>query len=371
MKQPPRALPLLPLPLVLAVACGGQTQAPTRRTAPPPPAPQASAPPAPPKSVTAGRVAVVEPPSRIACRFEHMGPLPGTWKLRLNPSSGAPPYASIAAAKRASIAFPVGPFASAFVKIGVGPATVEGWIDAADAPLYPQKAEVLGGGVIPMGESAVTVLEGAVDSVHFRASLNEHAKLSAIESTLPCAYFGTTPGGFDATSALPAGQRSRVAVRVGPRPLYKEATGEATLGTLVGDTAAPYAFSIGASASRAVVAWPVGPSLVFGYMERKDVALATETKTDVAAGPKPAIKAPPHRETGVATFREIRCTADLPLVAEVDGNKREIGAISNGELFQVGPDLNGFSLVAFPSSDLLTSDAGKLLVATTNLASCK
>lgn len=370
MKQPPRALPLLPL-VALAVACGGEPQAPPPRTVPPPPAPQASAPPAPPKPVAAGRVAVVEPPARIACRFEHVGALPGTWKLRLSEASGSPAYASIAGAKKASVAFPVGPFASAFVKIGVGPATVDGWIDAADAPLYPQRAEVLGGGVIPTGDSAVTVLDGAVDSVHFRASLDEHAKLSPIESTLPCAYFGTKPGTFDATSALPAGQRNRVAVRIGERPLYKEATGDATLGTLVGDTAAPYAFSIGASAARTLVAWPAGPSLVFGYMERKDVALGTETKTDSLVAAKAEVKAPPHRETGVATFREIRCKEDLPLVAEVGGNKREIGTISTGELFQVGPDVNGFSLVAFPSSDLLTSDAGKLLVATTNLASCK
>lgn len=371
MKQPPRALAVLPPFVALLVACGGETPAPPPRTSPPPPAPQASAPPAPPKPVTAGRVAVVEPPPRISCRFEHAGPLPSTWKLRLSEAAGSSAYASIAGAKKASIAFPVGPFASAFAQIDVGPATVEGWIDGADAPLYPQRAEVLDGSVIPFGTHAVAVLDGAVDSVHFRVSVDEHVKLSPVEATLPCAYFGTKAGSFDALSALPAGQKNRVAVRIGPRQLFKEAAGDAALGTLVGDTAAPYAFSVGASAARTLVAWPAGPSVVFGYLERKDVALGTETMPDRLAAPSAEIKAPPHRETGVATFRETRCAEELPLVAEVAGNKREIGAIHAGELFQVGPDVNGFSLVAFPNADLLASDAGKLLVATTKLASCK
>jgi hypothetical protein len=376
MKRPSSRAPLLPFPVMVALACGGEAPAPqspppvqavTVQAQPVRPSPQATPSPALPTAVELP--AALAAPARIACvytgRPSTVTPLQGT--------ATGDAFATLdASSTDVKVSLSIGSADAGFyIESDIGSAVLHGFARGTSVALYPQSATSLHGFLIPTELSLPTIMKSDIDSVNFTPSFDK-AILSATSTDLsesrPCSFFGLRPSGFNPLKATGSEAQKKGGFKTGKHEIRAELNGP-VVASITTDEKSPEAYVLATSGSHKRFAWPVGrDAYVFGWALAKDLVdlnLPVSDPPGVAGSLSGSA-----RNEGVATWTRVKCKEDLPLVAELAGARQVVGTIKKEKFFQVGPDQKGWRGVAFPDSALRASDKGQLLVPSFKTVSC-
>jgi hypothetical protein len=334
------------------------------------PAPAAStASPALPEAVEIP--AALPAPARVACSLSATS-WPQT-TLRLRFEAGLEAFATIGKATAVKVMVPAGPSSQGYyVEVDAGVVVLRGQAKDTDVKLYPVLGTALKGFVAPRPGAGLRWTKGETDSLTFDVELDGSRVVPADKDfgeSRPCSFFSLSPKDFDPLKVTGNEPRKRAALKTGKHELKKELSG-GVFATLVADEKSPYAYVLATSGSQKRIAWPVGEAMVFGWVP---AASAPDQAEPLVAG-EWAKGAPPAaivaRDTSVASWKNAKCTDELPLVAEVDGRRQTVGSIRPNKAFQIGPDQNGWRGVAFPTADVLATDRAKLWIPSSKTVSC-
>ena len=381
MHRAPSSLVVLLLPVLSATAgfaCGGDEpppktpdQATTATATRPAPAPPETSTPAPALPAAVEIPAALPAPARVACSLTAANWVQSTLRLRFDASGEA--FASVGKVASVKVTVPAGPSSQGyFVEVDAGTVVLKAQAKDADLKLYPSLGTALKGFVAPRPGAALRWTKGEPDSLTFDVELDGSRVVPAdkdFAESRPCSFFSLTPKDFDPLKITGNEPRKRAGLKTGKIDLKKELSG-GVFATLTADEKSPYAYVLATSGSQKRVAWPVGEALVFGWIP----ALSAPDQPEPLTAGEWSKPAPPAvlgaRDTSVGTWKNAKCTEELPLVAEVDGKRQTVGTIRANKAFQLGPDQNGWRGVAFPTADVLASDHGKLWIPSSKTTTC-
>ncbi|MRG96156.1 hypothetical protein [Polyangium spumosum] len=325
-------LPSLPLLLLLASCAAAPLPAePPLLVNPPPPvaaAPPADpapppAPPPPPETPLPPLVALDAP---IACTFDAPRWRGATDIAELALRLGGKPFVRITGGA-ARLSVPVGPAGDTVLQIQDAGFTVQGHLPASASSLGPNEPFVLNGFAIPTIFARLAWSEGKDASLAVTHAGSDDLEVldPPLRATRPCADVGLDGRSFVADEAVPGGGESkkqdvkaflpgsRVAIAVEPKgkPVARIAVKEATHVTV---------FESRGGMSR--VSLPVGTLVVFGWVKTSDLKPAGSLSGYGTGSGRRGLR-PPE----VVVKERLRCEHDVPLVAEVEGERRTVGAI--------------------------------------------
>ncbi len=373
-----RASRVAPLACLL-VACG---DAPPPQSPPPPPpratAPARTSPPVPSPSVPPPeprRAAVVvealSTPSAIACALTTASWQQGTIKLTFGP--GTEPFATVNRPKSTKASLPVGA-GPVHLELDVDAAIVAGYVDAADVSLFSADAIPLRDAFVLLPGVALKWQGVEVDLVKFAIPIDRKRAVPAdgsLDATKPCAYFSLDRKDFQPLRATATDSSRRTAIRPGTYEVTNEAIGGKVVATIVSDPTAPYAVHLATQGARTRIAWRVGEAVVYGWIDTKFTATNPETIQSGEWSHSPPSPQPPARDTSFAPWKQVVCAEEVPLIAEVGGQRRVVGRVKAGKTAQIGPERDGLVPITLPESDFLPTDRAKLFVAVDKATSCK
>lgn len=313
---PPAPPPVVEIPKPLAIA--SSTASPIVDAAPPPPPPAATEPPP------------VGLPEHPACVLEakRWRGVKGVTPLRFR--EGGPAFAQIAGGKGRLHLPPGQGSGGAALEIADESLAVRGYLAGEDVWLNAARAIVMGQFMIPHARSRLVWIsaEPGLVTVTFTPERGVALAQPTLITSVPCEALGFDLASFDARRAIPdlkPGKRGVLRVdAILPLSVYPGAPPVASLDAASGqDVEITVMETVG---SNARIAWDRGDALIFGWIPASGLRVPT---------PPPALFG---RGTGsgsgfgrsIHPISTVVCKDDVPLIAEVGGERFTVGRILAG-----------------------------------------
>lgn len=241
-----------------------------------------------------------------------------------------------------------GPAAGALVRVARGGVSVAGLLPASEVQLYPTRALVLGGFVVPQSITALawkatSLGEITVSLAPEGIELVTAGSLDALR--LPCNAVGVEASRFDPRSVVPRSTRERdfELARRGPVPLSRLPDEPPIARILPGEGPASVTV-IEARGARSLIRMVRRDAVIFGWIPTS--ALGEEGawfNEEFSHGDGFTLEPEPEPITGV-----VRCPRALPVVAVRGADKRVVGSIAPGTELSVHAASEGIVPFALP-----------------------
>jgi len=360
--------------LLLLASCASSPPPPPEPPPPVPvPSPVASTPPPPPSPPPPAETPL--PPTvaldaAVACTFDTP-----QWRgtaditdLSLRP--GGKTFARITGgAGRLSI--PTGPAGDTVLEIRDGGITVGGHVPAAASALRPNKPFVMNGFAIPTIFAHLAWSEGADGSLTVTHAGDADLEVldPPLRATQPCGDLGLEGGSFVAEDAVPGGGESKKkdvkAFLPGSRvELMSEPKGKPVARIAVKNAMHVDVFESRGGMSRVSFAG-AGTLIVFGWVKTSDLKPA-----GIFAGYGSGGGRRGPREPAFDVKERLRCDKEVPLVAEVDGERRTVGAIGKSTPIDVLERADDEARVRVWTKAIHVAEGASFLVRAFDLSGC-
>lgn len=302
--------------------------------------------------------------------------------LALRP--GDKPFARITGGA-ARLSIPVGPAGDTVLEIRDGGITVEGHAPAAASALRPNAPFVMNDFTIPTIFAPLAWSEGTGGSL--TVTHTPPAELEVVDSPLramrSCADLGLEGGAFAAEDAVPGGGDAkkldvkallpgdRVALAIKPtgKPVARIAVKEATLvnvyETIPGVGGNERTHTRESRGSRSRVSFAVDTLIVFGWVKTSDLKPAGTLSGYGSGYGRKGL-----REPAFVVKERWRCAEDVPLVAEVDSERRRVGAIGKGTPIEVLERTDDEARVRVWTKAIHAAEGARLVVRAVDIAGC-
>ncbi len=364
--------PALLLPLLLAsCAPPPPAEAPPPVEAPPlvapAPAPAPSSTPDPPADKPLPPAVALE--AAVACTFDTPrwdGAVDIT-DLALRP--GGKPFVRITGGA-AQLSIPVGPAGDTLLQIRDAGFTVEGHAPATAAALRPNVPIVLNGFAIPTMYARLAWSEGTGGSLTLTHASDAELEVldPPLRATRPCGDVGLEGGSFEAEDAVPGGGEAKKkevkAFLPGSRvELASEPKGKPVARVTVKEATLVRVFESRGGMSR--VSFPGGMLVLFGWVKTSDLKPAGPLSGYGSGHGRKGLKEP-----AFAVQERLRCASDVPLVAEVEGERRTVGAIGKNKPIEVLERAPDEARVRVWTKGIHAAEGASLLVRAVDVAGC-
>lgn len=305
----------------------------------------------------------------VACSFEapRWRGTADITELALRP--GGKPFVRITGGA-ARLSVPVGPAGDTVLQIQDAGFAVNGHAPASASVLSPNLPFVMNGFAIPTIFARLAWSEGkdgALTVTHDGVAELEVLD-SPLRATRPCSDVGIDGGAFAADEAVPGGGEknkkdvkaflpgSRVALATEPKgkPVARIAVAEATHVQV---------FESRGGMSR--VSLPVSTLVVFGWVKTSDLKPAGSLSGYGSGHGSKGLRPP-----AFDVKERLRCVHDVPLVAEVDGERRTVGAIRKDTTFEVGEREGEEARVRAWTKAIHAAEGARFLVRAVDIIDC-
>jgi hypothetical protein len=270
----------------------------------------------------------------------------------------------------ARLSIPVGPAGDTVLQIRDGGITVEGHAPAAASALRPNVPFVLNGFAIPTLFARLGWTEGTATSLTVT-----HAGAEALEvlepplrATRPCADVGLEGSSFDAEGAVPEGgeanKKAVMAFLPGSRvALAREPKGKPVARIGVKEATLVDVFESRGGMSR--VSFPISTFVVFGWVKTSDLKPGGPISGYGSGHGRKGL-----REPAFVVKERLRCENEVPLVAEVDGERRTVGAIGKNTPIDVLERADDEARVRVWTKGIHAAEGASLLVRAFDISGC-
>ncbi|UQA55774.1 hypothetical protein [Polyangium aurulentum] len=362
-------------PALLLLASCASSPPPPAEPSPPvaSPPPVASTPPPPPSPSSPAETPfppTVALDAAVACTFDtpQWRGIADITDLSLRP--GGKPFARITGgAGRLSV--PTGSAGDTVLEIKDGGITVGGHVPAAATAIRPHEPFVMNGFAIPTIFAHLAWSEGAAGSLTVTHAGDEDLEVldPPLRATRPCGDLGLEGGSFVAEEAVPGGGESKrkdvKAFAPGSRvELSSEPKGKPVARIAVKEARLVDVFESRGGMSRVSFAG-ADMLIVFGWVKTSDLKPAPILAGYGSGGGR---RGP--REPAVVVKERLRCEKDVPLVAEVEGERRTVGAIGKSTPIDVLERADDAARVRVWTKAIHAAEGASFLVRAFDLSGC-
>jgi hypothetical protein len=290
--------------------------------------------------------------------------------LALRP--GGPPFVRVnGGAARLSI--PVGPAIDTLLALEDDGLFVHGHVAAKATVLRPNRPFVLNGFAIPTIFARLSFTEGADGALTVTHPAGPDLEVidAPLRAQRPCGDLGLEGGAYDAATSVPGAdaERKKVTVKAllpgkkpvalalepGKKPVARIRVTEATL--------------VDVHESRkgqARVSLPLNTLIVFGWVKASDLQKAGDMAGYGTGSGRLGVRDPQW-----TVEERLRCDADVPLMAEVDGVRATVGVIRKDKEIEVLGRAGDEARVWVRTKAIHAADGAVLRVRAADLAACR
>ncbi|MDI1484479.1 hypothetical protein [Polyangium sp. y55x31] len=349
---PPPAAPLPPVVALPPVAA-----APPPDPAPPAPPPEKPLP--PPVALDAA----------VACTFEaaRWSGAANVTDLALLPD--AAPFVRIRGGA-ARLSIPVGPVGDTLLRIRDEGFTVEGHTPASASVLRANVPIVMNGFAIPtiFAHLGWSKAEDASITVTHPDSEELEVLDPPLRATRPCGDVGLEIGSFAAEEAVPGGgEAKRKDVKIilpGSRvPISLEPKGKPVARLALSTATHVSVFESRGDMSR--ISLPVDTLYVFGWVKTSDLKPSRSLTGYGSGGGGGGMRHPPF-----VVKERLRCEHDVPLVAELEGERRTVGSIGKNTTLEILDRAEDEARVRVWTKVIHMVESASFLVRTVDISGC-
>jgi hypothetical protein len=306
---------------------------------------------------------------------------PGKGHYFLRFASSMRPFAQVLRGTHVSLVLPIGEAsAGGTLSLDADGVTLRGIFAADEMPLYPASAFVLSGVFVPNEERRLEWRSGKAGTlvVAWDAGPKVHATTGELSGERPCADLSLgavriEPKAIDQATGGPSSDEPAPPwkwLRVGKVPLASTPDGAAIVEIdstePPNDTLLVHPVRVmAAGKDRTRIALSAFGGTLFGWVPtarlrsaaREFVDLQHDSSFITAAGPPKA-----------GAF--IACSREMPLVAEVDGERRHVGSVHAGGALEKVGDHSGWTEIAFRDPGIAAAPGAVFLVREADLVGC-
>jgi hypothetical protein len=287
----------------------------------------------------------LEEPGPEACRYT----TDDGYDLRFRPD--APPFAHLGGARAAITLSTQGPARGALARATKDGFSLNGVVTSDDLVLHPAHAVVLGGLVVPGPSAALGWKATAPGLVTIAYTPPQEVELlpgAGLDAArVPCASVGLSRARFEPRSAAPRAPKEREGLLGAGKvvPLSREHDAAPVAKLHVPKDGDALVAIVDARRTRSRVRWELDGAVVFGWVPTSAVAPApTDMIGDMFAIGDIGLSGTAERHV----TRVLRCPRELPLVAEVRGERRTVGSIAAGSPVRLLPSKGDLLSVQLP-----------------------
>jgi hypothetical protein len=307
-------------------------------------------------------------PGEMGCTY------PSSGELRLRFRGGARPFAVLAVGSTLVDLSTAGPAAGAYVRRAQEGYTLTGIVAGDEISLGPAHAMVIAGFLVPTPDARFAWQGAAPGKVLITIPVDDdvrvlpEAKLGPAVS-LDCDAVSLEGASFDAASAAPRSPRQRQArLRSGKAiPLSRTVGGPPVAELAVRPDDGDSVTLVETRGGRALVVRAGVRAIVFGW-----IPLTFVDPGEFETFGRGGLALRPESVGGGSAVREVvRCDHEVPLVAEVDGERRTVGSVAAGTSLRLLERTGAVVPLLFPRTLVVHDPEARLGVLASHVAACE
>jgi hypothetical protein len=331
-----------------------------------------TAPPAPSAAPTTAREPLAPAPPVIEAPGQQGCLLPTSASLSLRFRADGPAFATLGGTSATIDLTTAGPAAGAAARAVRAGFTLQGIVSAIDLELGPARALTLGGFLVPLPSARFAWKGTAPGTIQIGFALEAEIEIlpeaGLDKASLPCDAVSLDHPSFDTRTAFPRGPKEKeMLVRAGkvvPLSRTPEAPPVARL-RFTGDDAS--VTLVEKRGRHALVRREEPTAILFGWVATADLHVPPADSIGDAYG----IGDLGLTGTGAPlATRVVHCDRDIPLVAEMAGERRTIGTVAAGTALSLLDRKGDIIAVVLPDKLAATEPEAHLGVLASHVAGC-